>query len=292
MAKKKAPTKPEMVLNIILDESGSMDSVREKTVEGLNEYLGGLLDDPNATYLATLTKFDSYPGDPTCRIQYKLKGLKGVGPMNLEDYNPRGSTPLLDAVGITIREVEKDCGDRSVLTIIITDGFENSSVEFKKETIQKMIKDKQDSGKWTFVYLGADQNAWANSAALGIPAGNSMSYNSANTHALYAAMANVTMARSANLRHHNLGATAQCFADSGLSNKSLEDNLNQTIIPPATYHPTISTTGQLSTPDITTVIKNAVSNRARTGGVARAQSQTATERKELAQKAARARWGR
>jgi len=278
MKKKAVTPKPEMVLNIILDESGSMSSVREKTVEGLNEYLGGLVDDPNADYLATLTKFDAYPGDPTCRIQYKLKKLKDIGPMELDHFNPRGSTPLMDAVGITVREVEKECGDRPVLTVIVTDGYENASREFTNETVKKLIQEKQATGKWTFVYLGADQNAWANSSAMGIPLGNSISYSSANTQKAYAAMASVTMARSYN-NIMGASATVNCFADAGLSNVSLEDNLNPR-------------KPSKTTPASWAAVRNSASSRARVGGVARAQSQTTDQRRELALKAAKARWNK
>lgn len=256
----KAAAKIEMAVNLILDESGSMSSVREKTIEGLNEYLGGLRGDPKADYLVTLTKFDAHPGEPTCRVIYKLKPLADLKPMDLPDYEPRGSTPLLDAIGETVRSIGQEVGDRTVLTIIITDGFENASKEFTNDQVKKLIAEKEATGKWTFVYLGADQNAWAHASSLGLSQGNTMSYASAATPQMYSNMAQATMARACQASA-GVYATCSLFADAGQSKS-----------------------------DYTAPAPSSVSELARRAGRARADTQTAEERRKLAQLAATARW--
>ena len=251
-----------MAVNIILDESGSMSSVRDKTVEGLNEYLGGLRGDAKADYLVTLTKFDAHPGSPTCRVIYKLKPLAELQPMGLNDYEPRGSTPLLDAVGETVRTIGQEVGERAVLTVIVSDGFENASREFTNEQVKKLIAEKEATGKWTFVYLGADQNAWEQASAMGLKQGNTMSYASAATPQMYQNLANATMMRSANASI-GIGATCCMFADA-----------NQTAA------------------DYAAPVLSPVTQAAQRAGRARADSQTAEERRKLAQLAATARWAK
>lgn len=76
---------------------------------------------------------------------------------------PRASTPLLDAIGRGINDLESSLSklgeaDRParVLMVVVTDGQENASREFRKEQIEKMIKEKTEKDGWQFVFLSAD----------------------------------------------------------------------------------------------------------------------------------------
>ena len=81
---------------------------------------------------------------------------------------PRGSTALYDAIGRTINEVGARLAatpepDRpgKVIVAILTDGQENASTEFSRETIATMISHQQKAYAWEFVFLAAnhDENA-------------------------------------------------------------------------------------------------------------------------------------
>src|SRR5215471_7657716 len=49
---------------------------------------------------------------------------------------------------------------RKVLAVIVTDGLENSSREVDPQTLVTSITQRERDG-WTFIYMGANQDAWA-----------------------------------------------------------------------------------------------------------------------------------
>jgi hypothetical protein len=96
---------------------------------------------------------------------------------------PRGATALLDAVGRAINETEERLAkmenrDRPgfVIFVVTIDGHENSSKEFTKAEIKKMIERKQNESNWHFTFLGADQDVFDEAREMGIYAGGASSY--------------------------------------------------------------------------------------------------------------------
>jgi len=94
--------------------------------------------------------------------------------MNTSIFQPNGQTALLDAIGKTINSIESN-EDNKVIVVIITDGEENSSIEFNKQKINEMISEKKEKG-WEFVFLGANQDAIQEAGKLGIGADSSLTY--------------------------------------------------------------------------------------------------------------------
>lgn len=90
-----------------------------------------------------------------------------------ENFIPRGSTALLDAIGKTIEELETE---RDVIFVIITDGDENTSREYTKEAVNKMIDTLTKEEGWKFLFLAANQDTIAAGGSIGISASNSMTY--------------------------------------------------------------------------------------------------------------------
>ena len=95
----------------------------------------------------TLVQFDTQ--DPY-EVIHKFKPIKEVPALTRETFVPRASTPLLDALGRGINDLESCLGqlkeeDRParVVVVIVTDGQENSSREFRKDQIEKMVKDEE-----------------------------------------------------------------------------------------------------------------------------------------------------
>ncbi len=148
----------------ILDRSGSMDDCRDDTIGGFNAFIesqkpfGGTM---------TLVLFDH-----EYDVVYKDKPIAEVEKMTRATFVPRGNTALLDAMGKTIKSVE-DLIARTV--IILTDGQENSSHEYTKSHIKDLVEAKTKEG-WTFVYLGANQDAFTEAGALGISQNCTMNY--------------------------------------------------------------------------------------------------------------------
>jgi hypothetical protein len=99
--------------------------------------------------------------------------------MSRKYYVPDGSTAMLDAVGQTIDRLERE-GSRiheaSVLVCIISDGQENSSTDYTYESVAELIQRLTATERWTFTYLGSNQDLSIVSEHLSIPLTNTSSY--------------------------------------------------------------------------------------------------------------------
>lgn len=158
----------ETEIVIVLDRSGSMASIAKATVEGFNTFLNEQKNAEGQAYL-TLVQFDD-----RYEVNYKSIPIKEVPELiSGETFVPRGSTAMLDSIGRTINEMNTD---KDVVFVIITDGHENSSKEFKPEAIKKMIETLERENKWKFVYLGANQDSIFIGNSIGVKAANSMSW--------------------------------------------------------------------------------------------------------------------
>jgi hypothetical protein len=164
---------------IVLDRSGSMYSVKSDTEGGLKAFLAEQETAPGTTTVSL------YQFDTEYEPVYENKALADVPEYRLI---PRGGTALLDAVGRTISAVgaqlaalAEDDRPGEVIVVILTDGEENQSHEFSLPTIKQMITAQQESFAWKFVFLGADQDAFAAAGGMGISRGTTLSYASANT---------------------------------------------------------------------------------------------------------------
>jgi hypothetical protein len=149
-------------LAVILDRTGSMESIRDDTIGGFNAFLSEQKLQPNKATL-TLVQFDSQ--DPY-EIIHQVKTIQDVPELTKETYVPRATTPLLDAIGRGINDLEKCLADMKendrpskVVFVVITDGQENASREFRRDQILKMINEKEKKSGWQFVFLSADLDA-------------------------------------------------------------------------------------------------------------------------------------
>lgn len=175
-------TNPDKTMYIcyILDQSGSMSSIKDETITAFNKWKNDFAKEPTTVNTKmSLTKFNT-----KCDITCVAENLDNVKNLTKETYIPSGMTTLYDSIANTILELEKKLeedkktNDNSlILCIIHTDGQENSSIEYKREDIVAMIKEREQEGKgnWSFIYMGVGQDAWAQSGTLGIMAGNVMS---------------------------------------------------------------------------------------------------------------------
>ena len=147
---------------VILDRSGSMESIRDDTIGGFNAFLNEQKQQPSKATL-TLVQFDDQ--DPY-EVIHQVKTIKEVPELTRETYVPRASTPLLDAIGRGINDLEKCLADMKeddrpskIVFVVITDGQENASREFLRDQILKMISEKEKQSGWQFVFLSADLDA-------------------------------------------------------------------------------------------------------------------------------------
>jgi len=166
------PENERLLVSFILDETGSMETCKEATISGFNEYIE-TLKQRRGTIRMTLMKFDSTKMD----IVYEDKAIGDIEPLNEDTYRPGAMTPLYDAIAKTIQDIPEDRDN--VLCIIMTDGLENASQEYKREDIFKMIKEKEEQG-WSFVFLGANQDSWQTGQSIGLSQGNVADYSNSD----------------------------------------------------------------------------------------------------------------
>lgn len=186
------------VVHLLIDQSGSMDHTRKSTVNGINEYINTLKND-GGKYKVSLTMFDS-----GAELQLRLDKpwnniyIDDVPELKLEDYNPNGGTPLHDAFCTTLKEM-KERSDEKYLFVVLTDGYENSSKEYKAEDMKKLKEKFEAKDNWTFVYLGANQDAFAVSKSYGFTTQNTSNFNATDlgTNVMFASLGSATRSYSA-----------------------------------------------------------------------------------------------
>lgn len=169
--------KPRLDAHIVLDRSGSMDSCRYEAINAVNLYVSELAKDDKVDSRVSVTIFDSGSID---LIRDRMP-VAEFAPITESDYLPRSMTPLLDAVGKTIKSMEaqnlKDEVRRAV--VIMTDGLENASREFTRDTLAALIKAKEAAG-WLVTYLGSGHDSWQQAQTMGLRAAATMDFAECN----------------------------------------------------------------------------------------------------------------
>ena len=181
-AKEPSREKPvDTELVFILDKSGSMHHLTDDTIGSFNSVIEEQKKtETNGNVYVTTVMFS----DTHTKI-HNRKNLNDISPITRKEYSPGGCTALLDAVGDTINELsnrQKCCNcckccecrhcksKNKVMFVIITDGCENASKEFKKDQVKKLIEDKQTNDKWEFIFLGANIDSVSAAGNIGIDA--------------------------------------------------------------------------------------------------------------------------
>lgn len=166
-------------ITLVLDRSGSMQSVADDTIGGVNRFIADQIAVPlPSTANLTLNQFD----DVFEHVFYALS-IQAAQPLTKATFQPRGSTALLDAIGRSIEETGERIGKMTenerpgkVVFVIVTDGYENASRKFSSQQISDMITHQRDVYKWEFVFLAADQDAIASAGRIGIIGTHAMTY--------------------------------------------------------------------------------------------------------------------
>lgn len=161
---------------LILDRSGSMESVRRVTISGFNEQVQTTKElaaqYPDQRFTVSLVLFNDQ-----VEPRLVMTTVDELREMTLEEYIPSGSTALHDAVGHSVTALERRVvGDDKVVVTIFTDGEENASTEYRFADIRAMISRLQAAGNWTFSYVGANQDAMQQAESYNIPRSNAMNY--------------------------------------------------------------------------------------------------------------------
>jgi len=186
----------------IVDRSGSMRSMGQAVKTGFNTFIQEQKAVPGEC-LATVVRFDS-----EVEIIHHGVDLSDVTPATADTFRPRGRTALYDGIGETIAMVQRKISNmpskpEKVMVMVLTDGEENGSCKYSHAEIMKTIVYCEKKLKWTFVFIGANQDAIATGTRIGFSANNCMSYSSNPTYQ-HAAWSNV----SANMCRQRAGGSA------------------------------------------------------------------------------------
>ena len=159
-------------ITVLVDRSGSMESCREAMEEAYRGFIKEHRKVPSTRI--TLIQFD---GSNNHEVIYTASPVRDAGELHID---PRGSTPLIDALvktidstGARLRAMDERYRPNKVIMVVITDGHENSSHIYKKEELNGRISKQRGKYNWQFVYLGADINAVNDAVSYGFASGNS-----------------------------------------------------------------------------------------------------------------------
>lgn len=171
---------------IILDRSGSMECIRRAAVDGFNETLAGIKK-AQEQFAETQDHFVSLVTFCSCDTRYVFDKtpVAESHPLKIEDFQPCCTTPLYDAMGITLTALRKyvqTIDDYVVVVTIITDGMENASREYDGKTIKELVERLRYEG-WTFTYMGANQNSVEVAMKLSIRNSRNFDYDNEGTRA-------------------------------------------------------------------------------------------------------------
>ncbi|MEP7323520.1 MAG: VWA domain-containing protein, partial [Saprospiraceae bacterium] len=145
---------------IILDESGSMESIKKTIIQGFNEIVqtvkGIEKEFPEQEHFISLVTFNGLGN----KLLHFIDPAGKLEQIDSKRYQPDASTPLYDAMGFSIsklRQLLDKQTDYNVLVTILTDGEENASKEYSGNDIKKLIEELK-LNRWTFTYIGADHD--------------------------------------------------------------------------------------------------------------------------------------
>ena len=159
---------------IVLDASGSMYSIRNEAIAGVVETVQTIRtaqkDNANQEHLFSLVVFNGR----SITTVYDRMPIDKVPDLDANDYQPTDNTPLYDAMGNAITNLQRYINeDDNVLVTVITDGYENSSVEWNHQRVFQLVEDLKKKN-WLFTYIGANQDALKVAKDMGIE--HSMNY--------------------------------------------------------------------------------------------------------------------
>ena len=158
-------------VSFLLDRSGSMSGLQSDVVDGFNGFVAEQREKPGECAL-TLVQFDS--NDPYEVIHDAVPVAK-VPDLTPSQYRPRGMTPLLDALGSLIEKADERLAtldhDEDQIVAVFTDGLENASRKWTRAELFDMIAARKKEG-WTFVFMGANQDSYAEAGRLGLDDGS------------------------------------------------------------------------------------------------------------------------
>jgi uncharacterized protein YegL len=200
----------------ILDKSGSMNYIKNKTVSGFNEYIEQQKAEEGDAFV-TLVQFDG-------KVSNSYTDVRIQDVPELQFY-PNGNTALYDAVGSTVASMlsQPDRFDKTII-VIMTDGEENSSREYQHSTVMSLLNEAQNDRNWEVIFVGANIDAVKTANSLGIKSGKSVTFDYDSSGA-DSVMKSLSVATSSMRGKSFAYASGEAFCDASLDMTKLYSNI-------------------------------------------------------------------
>lgn len=142
---------------IILDESGSMQSIKKEAIDSVNETVQTIRaaekKNEDQEHFVSLVTFNE-----DSKTVYDCVPAKEVKELMAETYRPDCCTALYDAMRMSLNALRPKVAEEDrVLVTVVTDGCENSSREYRGKAIKALVDELKGKG-WVFAYIGANQD--------------------------------------------------------------------------------------------------------------------------------------
>jgi len=250
-----ATTAEPTLVTFLLDRSSSMGSCLDATIEGFNGYIEELKK-ATTPISFTFLQFDHNTGCEINKVHFE-KPIQDVPPIDRKTYQPRGSTPLIEATTKTIAALATAVAQKAtkpkVVVCIQTDGEENMSApEYTWQRLKDLIAEYTGKG-WQFNFMGAGIDAYDQADKMGISAAATMSYDhtqAATTDSAFRDTASnavnyaIGLAASTDYTMAQRASSGDAHAHRIFSNKAQSHVPPSLAMPsPATPHPLNLTTG-------------------------------------------------
>ena len=163
----------------ILDRSGSMGGLEDDTIGGYNAMIEKQKKLEGRALISTVLFDDRY------ELLHDRVDLERINPMTSKEYYVRGTTAILDAMGISIsnminiqKNLARDDRAEKIMFIITTDGMENASREYNYDMVKKMVEYQKEKYGWEFLFLGANIDAIETATRFGIDSDRAANFHS------------------------------------------------------------------------------------------------------------------
>lgn len=184
----------EHIAGIVIDRSGSMETMGSEVMNGYNLFLETQAKQ-NPKLQLSVIRFDT-----EIEVLHDGVCISEIPKATVNTFRPRGMTALFDAVFHMIRIIKRNIKRASnpsnkVMIAILTDGENNQHRECKSaQHFKKVLKHYQDTHGWEFVFLAANQDAIETGSKMGIPQQKCLTFsaNPTTCHAAFEGLSNST----------------------------------------------------------------------------------------------------
>ncbi|MDY4810286.1 MAG: vWA domain-containing protein [Bulleidia sp.] len=163
----------------LLDRSGSMSGLEKDTIGGFNAMIEKQKKEEGEALISTILF------DHEMKVLHDRVKVQDVKPISEKDYQVRGCTALLDAMGGAIHHIgnvhkyarNEDVPEHTIF-VITTDGMENASSYYSSSKVRTMVERQKEKYGWEFLFLGANMDAIAAAKNFGIEEDKAVEYRS------------------------------------------------------------------------------------------------------------------